>query len=296
MKSIHLFLVALFNLTIHELSTAQGFTNHTYQAISGEFTWHQAKVDAESRGGHLATINSQAEFDYVASLGVLPPSGYWLGATDAASEGVWVWVTGEPVEFSRWIAGEPNNAQGVENYLIGEGSFFGHHWKDVADVADTTIPYYLLEIDQCSPRKARANAQLVNGFVVGASITDGGCGYTNAPVIQIQGGGGNGATARAVITDGRVTDIIITDAGIEYTTTPRIVIASPPFVPSLAISVNRVRVVQNVVLGRNYVLESSHDTRTWDEAMPRFMATSESITNEFDVDVNGRFFRVREVP
>ena len=108
--------------------------------------------------------------------------------------------------------------------------------------------------------------------------------------------GGIGATARAVITDGRVTRIIITDAGIDYQTTPRIVIASPPFVPTLSISVSKVKVVQNVVLGRKYVLEASHDAKAWEEASPPFTATSESITNEFDVEVTGRFFRVRETP
>lgn len=50
------------------------------------------------------------------------------------------------------------------------------------------------------------------------------------------------------------------------------------------------------MLARKYVLESSHDARTWNEAMPSFIATSESITNEFDTDVTGRFFRVREIP
>lgn len=37
----------------------------------------------------------------------------------------------------------------------------------------------------CTPHKARATAELVNGFVVGATITDSGCGYTNAPLVSI---------------------------------------------------------------------------------------------------------------
>ena len=132
--------------------------------------------------------------------------------------------------------------------------------------------------------------------MVGATIIDGGCGYTNAPVVLIEGGGGSGATARAEITDGRVTRIIITSAGFDYENPPRIIIASPPFVPTVSISVSKVKVVQNVVLGRNYVLESSHDAKAWSEALPAFTATSESITNEFDADLTGRFFRVREMP
>lgn len=281
-----------FSVTVR-ISASQAFKSHTYQAVSGDFTWHQAKTDAEARGGHLATITSQAEFDYVLSLGVLPSDSYFLGATDEAQEGVWVWLTGEPWEYSAWSPNEPNN-QGLENYLVASASS-SHRWNDWGR-ADSSVSHYILEIDQCSPHKAQATAQWVNGFVVGATITDSGCGYTNAPVVRIEGGGGNGATARAVIAEGRVTGIVMTDAGFDYESPPRFVIASPPFVPTVSISVSKVKVVQNVVLGRNYVLESSQDAVSWTAALPPFNATSESITNEFDADLTGRYFRVRETP
>jgi hypothetical protein len=73
-----------------------------------------------------------------------------------------------------------------------------------------------------------------------------------------------------------VTYIIITDAGIGDETPPRIVIASPPFVPAVRISVSKVKVVQNVVLGRNYVLEASQDAASWSPALPPFNAASEN--------------------
>ena len=175
------------------------------------------------------------------------------------------------------------------DFMVGRGAD-GHNYGSALKLQATLSPTI------CTPHKAKATAQLVNGFVVRATITDSGCGYTNAPLVLIQDGGGSGATARAVITDGRVTGIIITDAGIGYETPPRIVIASPPFVPTVSISVSKVKVVQNVVLGRNYVLEASHDAASWSQALPPFSATSESITNEFDTDLTGRYFRVRETP
>ena len=151
--------------------------------------------------------------------------------------------------------------------MVAETSI-NHMWNDWGTL-DKTVPSYLLEIDSfCTPHKAKATAQLVNGFVVGATITDSGCGYTNAPAVMVEGGGGSGAIARAETTEGRVTRIIMTDAGCCYTSVPRIVIASPPFVPWLTITVSTVKVVQNVVLGRHYVLESSHDARSWSEALP----------------------------
>ncbi len=60
-----------------------------------------------------------------------------------------------------------------------------------------------------------------------ATVTDGGCGYTNTPSIQIAGGGGNGATATAVVTNGVIVGITITDAG------TRVTPIRPPFTSTL---------------------------------------------------------------
>ena len=147
----------------------------------------------------------------------------------------------------------------------------------------------------CSPHKATATATLYNWFLVDATITDGGCGYTNPPAVLIQGGGGSGAAATAVVSNGMVVKIKITDAGAGYTTVPKIVIGSPPFVPTLGIAVSKVKVTQNVVLGRTYLLESSHDLVTWTATGPHFTAQEETLVNEFDVDLTGRYFRIRQV-
>ncbi len=53
---------------------------------------------------------------------------------------------------------------------------------------------------------------------------------------------------------------------------------------------------QNVVLGRNYVLEASTNLVIWDAVGPQFNATSEIIVSEFDVDLTTRSFRIRQVP
>ena len=150
----------------------------------------------------------------------------------------------------------------------------------------------------CTPHKATATPVLVNGFVVGATITESGCGYTNAPLVLIQGGGGAGSTATATVNNGQVTGINITSAGSGYSTTPapKIVIASPPFEPSVGIAVSRVNVTQHVTLGRNYVLKSSADLATWSATGQAFTAVSENYTNEFVVGQTGQFFRLREVP
>ena len=148
----------------------------------------------------------------------------------------------------------------------------------------------------CTPHKATAIAQLVNGVFVGATITDPGCGYTNPPSIVIQGGGGSGAAATAIMSDGRVTGIQVNSGGCCYTNVPTMVFSSPPFIPTVGIRVNTVLVSQKVEIGHKYVLESSFDLGTWMATGPSFTATTELVESVFDVSATGRYFRLREVP
>lgn len=149
---------------------------------------------------------------------------------------------------------------------------------------------------ECIPRSAKAIPQVVNGVLTGVNVIDPGCGYTNVPAVLIQGGAGLGALTQAVIDNGRVLRIDILNGGSGYIFPPRVLIASPPFVPTLKIVVNRVLIIQKVMLTKKYVLESSLDGNVWVEAASPFIAISELITNEFDTSMMGRLFRIREIP
>jgi hypothetical protein len=98
-----------------------------------------------------------------------------------------------------------------------------------------------------NPRIATATAQVVNGFVVGTTISDAGYGYVSNPVITITGGGGAGAKATALQVDGVVTSITITNPGSGYTSTPTITIAPPPFPPKKATATSQI--VNGFVVG-----------------------------------------------
>ena len=85
-----------------------------YYLIS-ENTASGAEIEAQSLGGHLAPINSPEEHDFLwttwrGSLGT--GLGLWIGLTDRASEGSYVWLSGEPVTFTNWGSGEPSNGRG----------------------------------------------------------------------------------------------------------------------------------------------------------------------------------------
>lgn len=85
------------------------------------------------------------------------------------------------------------------------------------------------------PRTAVATPVVVNGFVVGATLVDGGAGYTNAPAVAFVGGSGHGAAGTATVSNGVVTAIIVTNPGIGYAiAAPSIVVDPPPYPPTQA--------------------------------------------------------------
>jgi hypothetical protein len=137
-----------------------------------------------------------------------------------------------------------------------------------------------------------------NGFVISATVTDPGCGYTNAPSVQIVGGGGTGATATTVFTNGEVVGITITDAGVGYTNSPGIYFSSP-----LGVEIGLLQAVQptfsNLFPGENYQLQSSTDLITWTNQGPAFMATNTTMNSSqyFTVLSSSQlYFRLQGAP
>jgi len=96
--------------------------NSIYTLVDGP-SWTDAEAASVKLGGHLASIQDQQENNVVSQVSQLSPDPLlvWIGGTDAAVEGDWRWVTGEPWGFTNWSPGEPtNNAWGAgipENYL-----------------------------------------------------------------------------------------------------------------------------------------------------------------------------------
>jgi hypothetical protein len=108
-------------LSLIQWDTASGGNGHYYALTTGGTTdWHTAENQAVSLGGHLASITSAAEQSFVAGAflsGTADHSVYWIGLTDEAVEGTFVWSSGEPVAYTNWESGEPNNFHGIEDYV-----------------------------------------------------------------------------------------------------------------------------------------------------------------------------------
>ncbi|MGD0905742.1 MAG: LamG-like jellyroll fold domain-containing protein, partial [Terracidiphilus sp.] len=128
---------------------------------------------------------------------------------------------------------------------------------------------------------ATAAPDVTNGFVVGATLSDGGNGYTNTPSVRIIGGGGNGAQAEAVVSNGVVIAIDILDAGSGYTNTP-IVVIDPPFIanPVLDGSPMSFLTFSNLTLGGVYQLQEAA-AWYWTNQPVSFTATNSADERRF---------------
>ena len=132
------------------------------------------------------------------------------------------------------------------------------------------------------------------GFVVNATIADGGYGYTTPPVVRIIGGGGSGAVATATVSNGVVTGITILNAGSGYTNTPIVAIA-PPFPLTLGLAPATGLTFTNLKVGTNYQLQISQSA-TWVNLGSSFVADAGSYTQYFDGTVSGFLYRLMALP
>ena len=113
------------------LTDSEELISSSYALINGSYTWQEARDDAISRGGHLATVTSSSEWNAIVELWeTVPPNIYWLGASDEEQEGVWKWVTGENWTVEFWDDINPNNDGGEENMLTIERADGIPYWND----------------------------------------------------------------------------------------------------------------------------------------------------------------------
>lgn len=106
---------AISSLADSSVEISEGrYNGHRYAVLDKSLTWEEAKAYCEYMGGHLATITSQMEQDYINSLLLFGSKNtYWLGGEE--HNGIVEWITGETSTYSNWDSGEPNGSS--ENYI-----------------------------------------------------------------------------------------------------------------------------------------------------------------------------------
>ena len=128
------------------------------------------------------------------------------------------------------------------------------------------------------PHGALATATDISGFVTGATVTDGGYGYTNTPLIRFIGGGGSGAAGFAVVNNGVVVSITMTNAGSGYTNAP-LVLIGPPIIPNPVLGIAPMSFLSfsNLTVGGVYQLQKSFQWY-WTNQSGSFMASNALYT------------------
>lgn len=106
------------------VTSAKEFNGHYYQVITTKAKWEQAEIQCELKGGHLVTITSQAEQDFVYSL--TGTDDTWIGGKCVNEK--WTWVTGEKFTYTNWNEGQPSGGANYLQFWDGEGQ-----WDDCKD-------------------------------------------------------------------------------------------------------------------------------------------------------------------
>ncbi len=145
------------------------------------------------------------------------------------------------------------------------------------------------------PYRATAELQIVNGFIVGITVTDGGWGYDLEPKVRIKDEFGEGVEVHCIVKNGIVTAVVVDKPGRNYSDEATIKIGSPFVYNSMEIQVSEVLITLHLTLGREYQLECTEDHITWEKVGDPFIAEDETIQIRVEVTDRGRYFRVHEV-
>ncbi len=215
-------------------------SNSFYQVVTTNSNYATAQSTALATtingvAGHLANITSSAENSFIQSLIVAET---WIGASDAGSEGVWLWVNGPESGqqfwagaaagssvggmYENWNGGEPNNSGGNED---GASMRVDGLWNDLNTTSSID---YIIEWDGANLIGSAAGNDIINGGS-GDDIIYGD--YQSELLAGAQGwyyqyydlpgsSGSSLATAGFTLNGGRDNTNTLTDSGVTTTMDP----------------------------------------------------------------------------
>ena len=98
-------------------------------------TWNEAERYCNDNDGHLASMTSRNIHSYILSKAKSrdkKQEGHWIGGRYLEQEERWRWSDESKWEFTRWGAGQPNNADaGDQHCLIVYSKYALDGWNDV---------------------------------------------------------------------------------------------------------------------------------------------------------------------
>ena len=149
--------------TAYDYNPANG---HYYKWVNGVFTFTNALNGAaattyKGRPGYLLTLTSAAEAAFVYPQ-IYVTNQTWLGLTDAAVEGSFVWADGPEqglaTTYTNWCSSEPNSGVNEDYVLIGQRSS-SNCFYDTFNT-NTNIDGYIVEYGDATPFSESPSASM----------------------------------------------------------------------------------------------------------------------------------------
>uniref|UniRef100_A0A0N5A1P4 C-type lectin domain-containing protein n=1 Tax=Parastrongyloides trichosuri TaxID=131310 RepID=A0A0N5A1P4_PARTI len=95
------------------------FNNSEYIFVKDKVSWYAAEHSCTKWDGHLVSINSEAENDFVKKL---HKNVVWIGLNDLQNEGEFINTDGTKLNYCNWKIGAPDNKEHNENCVEHDSS------------------------------------------------------------------------------------------------------------------------------------------------------------------------------
>ncbi|XP_056246252.1 CD209 antigen-like protein E isoform X2 [Seriola aureovittata] len=93
------------------------FSHACYFLSCNTGSWEKGREDCRAKEADLVIIDSLEEQTFLSKL-IKEETLAWIGLTDKASEGTWIWIDGTPLSLQYWRETQPDNGGGHQS--LGE--------------------------------------------------------------------------------------------------------------------------------------------------------------------------------
>jgi hypothetical protein len=149
-KELHLLWITGIGLTgnviadssprIYSAETGSYYQIFYSGTIDEEKRADDAQADCKAQGGHLTTVTSKAENNFLNTQMAQYASYFWIGASDTIVEGQWKWATGEPWNYTAWADSQPSSSGGTDYaYFNVASNVDGGRWYAYNNYAESYV-------------------------------------------------------------------------------------------------------------------------------------------------------------